>query len=57
MREAAIEVETTTGTVVQAFTTGTVDWPATVGHLAYISLWILAGILVSVRRLRKKLYP
>jgi hypothetical protein len=43
--------------VARAFTTGTVDWPSTVGHLAYISLWIVAGVLVSTRRLRKKLYP
>ncbi|MFM2077388.1 MAG: hypothetical protein RJA49_1278 [Actinomycetota bacterium] len=43
--------------VARAFTTGTVDWLSTLGHVAYISLWILAGVLVSIRRLRKKLYP
>lgn len=39
------------------FSLGNVDWPGVAGHTAYIALWIVAGIWVSVRRLRKKLYP
>lgn len=43
--------------VARGFTTGDVDWPATVGHLAYIGLWIAAGTFVAVRRMNRKLYP
>ena len=43
--------------VARGFTTGNIDWLATAGHLAYVCLWIAVGIVVSVRRLRRKLYP
>lgn len=43
--------------VARGFTTGRVQWWATLGHLAYVSVWILAGAVVATRRLRRKLYP
>ena len=43
--------------IARAFTTGHVDWRGVVGHLAYIAMWVAVGIVVSIRRLRKKLYP
>lgn len=39
------------------FSLGEVDWTGIAGHTAYIGLWIAAGMYVSIRRLRGKLYP
>ena len=39
------------------FSLGVVDWTGIAGHTAYIGLWVAAGIYVSIRRLRGKLYP
>lgn len=41
----------------RAFTTGNIAWGATLGHLAYVSLWVIVGAVVATRRLRRKLYP
>ena len=43
--------------VARGFTTGDIDWLATLGHLAYVCMWIVVGTAVSVRRMRRKLYP
>lgn len=43
--------------VARAFTSGTVEWPAVLGHTAYICTWIVAGTVVATRRLHRKLYP
>jgi lipooligosaccharide transport system permease protein len=43
--------------VARGFTTDTVDWPGVVGHMAYVGLWAVAGIVVAIRRLRRQLYP
>jgi lipooligosaccharide transport system permease protein len=34
-----------------------VDLAAAAGHLAYVSVWIVAGTLIATNRLRKALYP
>jgi lipooligosaccharide transport system permease protein len=44
-------------TVARQATTGGLEVLPTVGHLAYLSLWIAAGTLAAVRQLRRKLYP
>lgn len=47
-------------TVARAFTTPggpPIDWPAVAGHLGYTLLFTVAGTLVAVRRLRRRLYP
>lgn len=43
--------------VARSFTIGGVDTLETVGHLAYIAAWAVAGTVVAVRRLRGVLYP
>mgnify|MGYP000885027002 CR=1 FL=1 len=43
--------------VARQFTTGHVAWLGVAGHLGYVSLWIVVGILVATHRLRGKLYP
>ena len=43
--------------VARGFTTGNVDWRGVGGHLGYAVLWALVGVLVTTRRLRRKLYP
>jgi len=43
--------------VARGFTSGSVDWRGVAGHLGYAALWALAGVLVTTRRLRRKLYP
>jgi lipooligosaccharide transport system permease protein len=35
---------------------GDVDWVGAAAHLAYVSLWVVAGTVVSVRRLASRLY-
>lgn len=42
--------------VARAFTHGTVRPWAVLGHLAYCAIFVLAGGMVSIRRLRRKLY-
>ena len=42
--------------VARGFTTGSSTWGAVAGHVAYICLWIVAGIVASTRRLNRKLY-
>lgn len=43
--------------VARAFTTGSVEWAAAAGHLAYVLAWAFAGAAVALPRLRRKLYP
>jgi lipooligosaccharide transport system permease protein len=43
--------------VSRAFTTGDVVWPAVLGHVTYIALWAIAGVVVATRRMGRKLYP
>ncbi len=43
--------------VARGFTSGRVDAVATVGHLAYVAAWGVAGGVVATRRLRRRLYP
>ena len=43
--------------VARAFTAGHVDALATVGHLAYVAAWGVAGSALATRRLRRRLYP
>ena len=42
--------------VARGFTSGHVDWPGVAGHLGFVLLWVVAGIVVAIRRLRRKLY-
>lgn len=42
--------------VARMFTQGDVDWLEVAGHLAYISLFVVVGTVVAVRRMRGKLY-
>ncbi len=44
-------------TVARGFTTGNVDWLGVAGHLSYVALWIVAGLVLATRRLAGKLYP
>jgi lipooligosaccharide transport system permease protein len=43
--------------VARSFTSGHAELRGTIGHLAYLGLWILVGCIVAVHNLRKKLYP
>ena len=43
--------------VARDFSFGTVNWTGVAGHMAYITVWIAAGIFVATRNLRRKLYP
>lgn len=43
--------------VARGFTTGNVDWPGVAGHMGYVALWLVAGLLIATRRLKGKLYP
>ncbi len=43
--------------VARGFTSGRVDALATIGHLAYLAVWGVAGAVVATRRLRQRLYP
>ena len=43
--------------VARGFTTGDVDWPGVAGHLGYVSVWVVIGLVLSSRRLAGKLYP
>lgn len=43
--------------IARDFSLGEVDWPGVAGHIAYISVWIAAGIWAATHRLRGKLYP
>jgi len=43
--------------VARGFTSGDVDALGTVGHLAYVAAWGVAGGVVATRRLRRRLYP
>ena len=42
--------------VARGFTTGDVDWVGVAGHLGYVSLWVVAGLVLATRRLSGKLY-
>jgi lipooligosaccharide transport system permease protein len=43
--------------VARSLTESSFELAPSVGHLGYVSLWIAAGGWVSVRRLRRRLYP
>ncbi len=43
--------------VARDFTTSNVNWPGVAGHLGYVALWIMVGLVVATRRLAGKLYP
>jgi lipooligosaccharide transport system permease protein len=43
--------------VARSFTSGHAELAGTVGHISYVAAWIVAGCVVAVHNLRKKLYP
>ena len=43
--------------VARAWTIGSMGWPEVLGHLAYITLFVVVGTAWAVRNLRRKLYP